>query len=97
MYADQRVVQSSKLTEPTVTSCVEDFDPVIERAKQYAGRFQRLLEKVRGELPPEKSTVTDSLGGPSHSILAAINQRRSHLVEALDHMERTLNGLESSL
>lgn len=81
----------------TIQNAVEDFDAVIQRAAEYAGRLQKLVDRVHGPSPQEVGGGIKGDGSIPHSLIASIHQRRSALVAVVDEIEGAVQRLESGL
>ena len=81
---------------PSITSCLEDFEPVLQRFGTYVDRLQQLSDKVNGPQPRPAGTAQPP-DAPHHSVIALANMKRNRMVEFLDDMEHFLNELERGI
>jgi hypothetical protein len=86
---------ANTIREASMTDAIEDFDPVIKRAADYAARLQKISDRLLGPQPTGAAQGGDA--PIPHSLIHSLNQRRSSLVECLDDMERSLNTIERTL
>jgi hypothetical protein len=87
--------QASAPRQSTISTAIDDFDPVLDRAQTCGDRLQKLHDRIHG---PQPSAVSnDKPPTPPHSLIASINERRSRLAAILDDMERTIGGLEGGV
>ena len=87
--------QANAVRQPNISSSIDDFDPVIDRAQQYAERLQKVCDRIRGPQPSEVGGNKQDT--PPHSVIGSINERRSRLVAILDSIEQAVVGIESSV
>ncbi len=88
--------QSVEPRSNTISTAIEDFDNVLDRAGGYAERLQKLRDRIHGPQPQEVSGTAKG-DAPPHSLIGSIHQRRSRLVDVLDWMERSITGIESGV
>ena len=95
--ADVHHASSAKrIGEPTFSTALEDLDPVIARAAQYAERLHHLADRIQGPQPEKHPGELQAPEGASF-LLAALNARRSRLVDILNVLEHAVNRLEGSI
>lgn len=82
-------------TQPTVTSAIEQFDPVIKRAMEYASRLEGLCGRIAG--PSPTGNGESSADQIPVSLIISINVRRNQLVDQLNRIENAVNTLERAL
>lgn len=89
--------EAKQVRGPSIVGSIEDLDPVINRANDYKDRLQKIVDRICGSGPQELVKPNGVGAGIPHSVIASINERRSHLVDILDAFERSLNQLENVL
>ena len=87
--------QANAVKHPNISDAISDFDPVLDRAQQYAERLQKIHDRILGPRPAEVGG--NKLDAPPHSVIGSINERRSRLVAILDSIEQAVVGIESSV
>lgn len=88
--------QANAVREASLTGAIEDFDPVIKRAADYAERLEVICAKLFGPGPAELAKPTGD-GSIPGSLIQQVNQRRSWIGEQLDRIERSVNTIERVL
>ncbi len=82
---------------PTVSNSIESFDQLIEQARIYAERLSKLHDRIHGPRPPSELVGDEKASDRPQSVISSITLRRSQLAEVLDHIERSISGIESGL
>lgn len=82
---------------PCITNAIDELDPVIQRATEYASRLHKINDQINGTGPREAGTSQSPAGSVPHSLIASIHQRRSALVDVLDDMERSIRSIEGGI
>lgn len=90
------VNEATESRPSTVSTAIEGFDLPLDEAAQIADRLKKLLDRVRGPRPSDV-VGKEQLEAPPHSLMTALNQRRSRLVAIVDGIRSATDGLESSL
>ncbi len=83
------------IREATLTNAIEDLDPVIKRAMDYATRLQKIRDRLFGPSPTGVAQANDA--SIPHSLIHSLNSRRTAFVECLDDMEQSINCIERTL
>lgn len=86
---------SLKQTAPTITSAIEEFDPLIKRAQEYASRLEGLCGRIAG--PSPTGNGESSADQIPVSMIVSINVRRNQLVDQLSRIENAINTIEHAL
>lgn len=86
---------ASPIKQMTISAAIEDLDPLITRADQYAGRLWQLHDRVHGSQP--SAVGENATPAPPHSTIDSIQRRRHRLSEILDGMEKAIMGLEGGI
>lgn len=87
--------QTAPVKRETVSSLIEDFDPVLDRLGLLVERLETVHARIHGPTPSEVGK--DNVPTPPQSMHASLNLRRSRLVGIAEHLERVVNGVEGGL
>lgn len=94
-YATGTASTGNILKPASISNRIDELDPVIDRAANYADRLQKILDRLTGPMPSAVSE--DKPDTPPHGVLDAINRRRERLVDIMNNLEQTVSGLENSI
>lgn len=94
-YPATNQASATTLKQATVSSAIEDFDPMLGRAEQFATRLSQLCDRVHGPRPSEASA--EKPPSPPHSVIDGIQRRRARFADVLDNMERSIGALETGI
>ena len=81
----------------TLTSAIEELDPVIRRLSICSEQLQKLSDHIDGVRPQEVKRGVNDPAAPPHSIITALHQKRSMLIKICDDIEHTISAIEGSL
>ncbi len=95
-YVTQNATKSLEPRAITISTAIEDFDGVLDRASGYADRLQKLRDRIHGPQPKEVTGTPKGDASPQ-SVISAIHERRSRFVDILNWMESSIDGLEAGL
>ena len=80
----------------TVSSAIDEFDPVINRVEDCLVRLNKLHDRVHGSRPAELTGEAAPAPSP-HSLIDAVQRRRIRLAGLTDEIERVLLNIEGGI
>lgn len=81
----------------SLSSVVEDFDPVIERIATYIKRLNDVTERLVGPRVAESAAGASAQPGDAMTLLAKLQGRRHILVQLANYLEHVVDTLEGAL